>query len=302
MASDDDDAPIVIKCFQDMKDRLDFVEELDPSKEHKLKELLTEYHMPHLIKCGLPDRTEHLHGVLVRTEDGVETCIGADCAAREFPEQYDAIRKSFTMRRARVAHLDAINEYRARTPEYVRQLDTIAYEERGGHWADRCRTLYDSMCPESVREHLRHLARGTGGWTLSVQERIRDGDKENDLGLGFRREQRYEERRVGTLRGGAALLKRVAGVLGPLRRKMAEYDGVDPTTLTRPARRTWAEWSKTIPALIDEARMLVALSRDLYTRENLEQLIQIAPKRERSAVRVFIRSIEALETTHEKAG
>jgi hypothetical protein len=107
---------------------------------------------------------------------------------------------------------------------------------------------------------------------------------------------------VGTLRGGAALLKRVAGVLGPLRRTMAEYDGVDPTTLTRPARRKWVDWSKTIPALIDEARTLVARSRELYTRENLEQLILIAQKRDRSAVKAFIRSIEALETKHEKAG
>jgi hypothetical protein len=304
MTIDDDDAPIVIKTFQDMKNRQAFVEELDPRKEHKLQELLAEYHMPDWIKCGLADRTDHLHGVLVRTEEGIETCIGADCAAREFPAEYNALKNSFSVRRARFVHLDVIEEYRERAPEYGRQLNDIMYGERGGHWADKCRSLYDSMCPESVREQLRHLARGgsSGAWTLTVQVRIRDEDKENDLGLGFRREQQYQERRIGTLRGGSALLKRVAGVLGPLRRTMAGYERVDPTTLTRPLRRKWVDWAKTIPALIGEARTLVALSRDLYTRENLEQLIQIAPKRDRSAVKAFIRSIEALETTREKAG
>jgi hypothetical protein len=78
-------------------------------------------------------------------------------------------------------------------------------------------------------------------------------------------------RAVGVLRGGAALLKRVAGVLGPVRRRMPEYYGVDPTTLTAPARSRWVEWSKTIPSLIEEARTLVVLLvRELYTRKNLD--------------------------------
>lgn len=296
-----EEAPIVITKYEDMKNRDRFVDRLDP-KAHKLAKILTEYHLPHDIECALPDRTKHRHGLLVLTEDGIETCIGADCGAREFPDQYDALRKSFDVRRARAAHMDGISEYRARAAEYAREMDTIWDEERGGRWADKCQSIYSSMCPESVREHIRQLARGTGGWTLTVQVRIRVEDKDNDLRLGFRRDQRYEEKRVGVLRGGAALLKRVAGVLGPIRRRMAEYYGVDPTTLTAPGRRKWVEWSKTIPSLIEEARTLAVLARELYTRDNLEQLLLVAPKRDRQAVKAFIRSIELLDLTHEKAG
>ena len=103
----------------------------------------------------MPDRTKHRHGLLVLTEDEIETCIGADCGAREFPDQYDALRKSFNVRRARAAHMVGINEHQARvslsTPAKWTPSGTRSQVAAG---ADKCQSVYSSMCPESVREYI----------------------------------------------------------------------------------------------------------------------------------------------------
>jgi hypothetical protein len=297
--TDDDDAPIKIESYADMANRPRFVSNVDP-KLFKLKKILTEYHLSGLkIECSLPDRTPHWHGLLVEAEDEkgtcIETCIGADCGAREFPDQYDVARKSFIVRRARVAHLDAIDEYLRRVQDYSREIDTIWYAEKGGRWADRCRELYNSACPESVRQHVTRTSR-SGSWTLKLQVQIKEEERENDIRLGYRRSQVYEERVIGALRGGPALLRSVSSVLKPLRDGMTEYAKCDPLGMTSPARRKWVEWSKTIPARLDEARTLVTLARELYSTSNLEQLIQLARwKDEKRAVRDFILGVDSIE-------
>ena len=297
-----DDAPVTINEYADMALRERFVDRLDP-KAHKLTRILSEYHLAHDIECALTDcRTKHRHGLLVRTEDGTETSIGCDCGVRYFPDQYDALKKSFNVRRTRAAHMDAINEYLSKVLEYSHEIHVIWYEESGGRWADECRDLYNSACPESVRNHIQRTSR-SGSWTLKLQVQITEGDRENDVGLGFRRSQAYEERVIGILRGGPALLRSVSSVLKPLRDGMATYAKCDPSGMTSPARRKWVEWSKTIPARLDEARTLVSLARELYSTANLEQLIQVARwKDEKKAVRDFMRSIARLDLQRAKAG
>jgi hypothetical protein len=298
-----DDVPLKIAEYADMALRERFVDALDP-KAHKLASILAEYHLAHDIECALTDcRTPHRHGLLVLTEDDIETNIGCDCGARYFPEQYDALRKSFNVRRARAAHMDVITEYVERASAYSKDIDVIWYEDCGGEWADRCHRQYTSMCPAGVRENISRLAR-SGSWTISIQLRISEDEKDDDVGLGYRRDQEYEEKRIGVLRGGPALLKTVASVLRPLRATMAEYEGVDPSTLSAPSRRKWADWSRTIPATLNEARTLVSLSRELYVSANLEQLSAFARgKDERKALKAFIRAVAHVETVRRaKAG
>src|SRR6266404_8537998 len=134
-----DDAPITVTQYADMALRDRFVDRLDP-KAHKLTSILAEYWLPHEIECALTDcRTPHRHGLLVRTEDGTETSIGCDCGQKYFPDEYDALKKSFNIRRARAAHIDVITEYLGREASYSNEIDVIWYEERGGRWADECR-------------------------------------------------------------------------------------------------------------------------------------------------------------------
>jgi hypothetical protein len=131
-----DDVPLKIAEYADMALRERFVDALDP-KAHKLASILAEYHLAHDIECALTDcRTPHRHGLLVLTEDNIETNIGCDCGARYFPEQYDALRKSFNVRRARAAHMDVITEYIGNASAYSKEIDVIWYEDCGGEWAD----------------------------------------------------------------------------------------------------------------------------------------------------------------------
>lgn len=166
---------------------------------------MAEYWLKHQIECALNDcRTPHGHGLLVRTADETETCIGSDCGQKYFPDDYDALRRSFNVRRARAAHMDVISEYLERAAGYNSDIDTVWYEDRGGRWADECKDLYIKLCPASVRNHIMQMAR-SGSWVIKVQVRISEEEKDNDAGLGYRRDQEYIERRVGFLRGGAAL-------------------------------------------------------------------------------------------------
>jgi len=288
-----DDAPLVISSYGDMASRPRFRDNVDPTA-HEPADILAEYHFPDEVACGLSVCHQgHKFGVLIVTKDDIETNIGNKCGAIHFPEQFDTIRKSFTVRRQRAAHMDVIGEYRAKRDDYEAIIDVLWSEERGARWALGCAKAYREQCPQSVKDKLFAMAK-SGDWSLYIEKRVK---KDDATGLGFRRDELFEQERVGELRGGNAFKMSARDILKPLRDKMREYDQiVDPSQLTAYQRRQWAQFARSIPVTLEDARVIGEAARVLYTRENLSQLLKVVrDQTDARGVRAFIDAVGRVE-------
>lgn len=66
---------------------------------HSVSALLAIYELAPMVECGLPDRTHHHWGCVVRTTCGLRLNIGHECGRRRIPELRDLIKKDSEAKR-----------------------------------------------------------------------------------------------------------------------------------------------------------------------------------------------------------
>jgi hypothetical protein len=225
---------------------------------------------------------------LVVTEKGDETNIGHICGASHFGE-FEILRKQFTQRRTVSAHFEIFGAYLAQRDEIEASIRRLGDDDRGARWAHKCHKIYAQECPNSIKQKLLVMDK-TGDWTLYVEKRVR---AEDQVDLGFRRNEQFERERVGEILGGAAVRTSAVEILAGLRRQMSEFDAItDLANLGAGTRRKWVEWITSIPAELERAERAIASARVFFTGSNLSQLQKIArDDGERTTIRGLVDEI-----------
>src|SRR5262245_39067148 len=89
------------QSYEEMRSRPRFHEVID-QKKHELLRVLSDYHFPKVIRCGLSEcRTPHRDGFLVETKDGLETNVGHICGRNTFGEAFDIASANYRRERDR---------------------------------------------------------------------------------------------------------------------------------------------------------------------------------------------------------
>lgn len=188
------------KSYDEMRARPAFREVLD-QKEHELRRVLSDYHFPNLVRCGLSDcRTPHRDGVLVETKDGLETNVGHICGRNTFGEAFDVASAQY--RRERVRQ-DLLNRARGLLAEAQTIKQRIAELNRGRYgmkWVDSVRRTFTELLGADLYDSLR-TAHVRGELTVTAS---RERTAEEMAELAERTQQsrerlRYETTTVGTL-------------------------------------------------------------------------------------------------------
>lgn len=141
--------------LEDLQLRPAFKAPVNP-KEHKLVEVLSHYTFAKEAPCGLSTcKQGHLHGLLVRTESGIETNIGHVCGRRHFGEDFltaDARFRREEERRVTIARVLALQSDAERVIERVHRLVSQAY---GVRWLFSVRDAVRAHVGGPAFEHLK---------------------------------------------------------------------------------------------------------------------------------------------------
>lgn len=265
--------PFTIFHYSEMANRLKFTDQLDKTL-HVPESILADYDFTDEVKCGLVGCFEpHKHGIHFACVDGTESNMGKDCAAKHFPDLYDAMRKSFRARRDHRARLDVVAAYKARRDELRTTILDLWNQERGARWAHECLAGFRSHCPGFVSDQLTAMAK-SGDWTIYD---YREADAENALRLGFRRDEETERIPIGALQGGDILKASPYDERKSMLDRMAEYDQLtDPDSLSGRRRLQWQQWNASVNSRLDDVRKQLAAARSFFVPDNLSELIKIA--------------------------
>lgn len=266
--------------YEEMKLRPNFREVLD-QKEHKLKEVLTDYHFPKLVPCGLSHcKTPHRPGFLVATVDGLETNVGHVCG-RVFGDSFDIARAEYQRAREFQDLLDRaaqICEDAASVRARVHALDKARY---GTTWIGQVRAALYAVLGTDLFDSLR-VAQLRG--QLQVKEYRRRSRAEIDNIVEMTRQKREQVQTEETLAGTLASMpwitydftkKLHVGLLKPLSDfEWKDHDQFALAALRRDVKQ-FDGWHETV----SEAEQACTEAVRFFEPENLALLVRWVPER-----------------------
>lgn len=114
--------------------RESFTASVDLSKK-KLLDIFGYYELGEKKSCGIKScRTPHKKGLLVVTEDGIETNIGHKCGANIFGVQFEKLAAELINKVNYFKSLTAIKEAKTKVWDYYNKAATLTIGERNLHW------------------------------------------------------------------------------------------------------------------------------------------------------------------------
>lgn len=177
-----------------------FVEVLD-QKEHKLKQVLTDYSFPTLVPCGLANcRTPHRDGFLVETEDGLETNVGHVCGRRAFGKSFDIARSAYQRLRDLQDLRDRARALTEQLPDLERRVDDLYTTRFGVRWIERIRAALDRLLGHDLFDDLCVFQRRGDLEVYEERERTKaEIDRIVEQTRQKREQVRFERRMIGRL-------------------------------------------------------------------------------------------------------
>lgn len=267
------------QSYDELRARPAFSEVLDQHR-HELRQVLSDYHFPNLIPCGLSDcRTPHRNGYLVETVDGLETNVGHVCGRRNFGEQFDIARAAYRRLRDRADLLAQAQRVRSHAPEIERRIAEMNRQRFGIKWVLKVRgalqallggPLYQSLCDSQRRGDLR-----------VTEARQRTEEEIDDIVTATRQRRedvRFETLAVGTLMSMPWLEyafygKLRDGLLVPLK----TFCEMNPEQLPTPKLRTALKQFHGWELVVDEAADALAEAPRFFDPANLALLPRKLP-------------------------
>jgi hypothetical protein len=268
------------KTYEEMRARPGFQDRLD-ARSHALRKVVSPYNFQALAPCGLKScRREHRFGLLVETEDGLETNLGHVCGARIFPD-WDIKVAAHKRERDLQDLLDRAAFLRSKAPTIRERVRDLVLGRFGILWVDDVRRAVRQVVGDDLFDSLR-WAHKRGGLEV-YQERLRS-DAEID---------RIVEANRGRIRRSEAAIDRTpVGQLEPMPWIAFDQEGdvrsrlltpldqfllLDPTRLDlktlRKAVKPFEGWEK----MLTDAQATIDAAARFFEELNLRRLVLWIP-------------------------
>ena len=294
------------KVYAELQARPDFRGSLDPHS-HVLQRVLTDYHFPAKVPCGLSScHTPHLTGFLVRTTGGLETAIGHVCGRKIFGEEvWDLAAAKYERQRKR---LDLLNraQFIQSSAATIRQAIEGAMGDRFGvRWVRDVRRAFQSILGEGLCDSLgADQKRGQLEVTQVRERSAAEMDRLADLWKRPREHFRNETYPVGRLQSAAWISFEFSKALrDELQTPLDEFSKLNPTDLPTPTLRQRLKpfdgWEKKVADASAAARTAV----EFLDENNLRLLVLWIPDQmsgRRQALQQWIGSAAHLMLLHGK--
>ncbi|MCC8366540.1 hypothetical protein J8V57_09630 [Xenorhabdus sp. PB61.4] len=171
-----------LKDWEILVKRVNFQQEVDLSSK-KLLDAFGFYELSAKQPCGIKScRKQHYKGVLVITEDGIETNIGHNCGFRIFGVKFENLATELTKRVNYYKTLTAVKEAKSKVWEYWQLAAKFQVGERNLQWvAHNFMDIKDiSIIGRSAYQNIMRLAgSGNGKVTISRRKTAEESDMED---------------------------------------------------------------------------------------------------------------------------
>lgn len=293
------------QSFDELRERPDFHAPLD-HKAFALKRVLTDYHFPKEIPCGLKScRQPHMHGYLVLTDGGGETNIGQRCGKTHFGEEvFSSARADYVRRRereelvARAKHLQSI------APVIEAAIRELAFRQYGAKWVLRVKKAMEDAIGAGLVDSLRVAS--LRGDLVVARSRRRTDEEIDDLvasNRGLSRERAmYAEELIGELVpmpwiGYDFQTKLMVNLLGPLK----PFAALDAASLASPKLKAAIKPFENYERELEDAGESAASAMRFLAEDNLRLVAEWIPKHitgAAGALRAWIGGKEHRELLH----
>ncbi len=259
-----------------------FTPDLNPSQK-QLKEIIGRYVFREKIACGLSTcRQPHGRGYIVTTKSGEVTNIGNVCGKKHFGVEFEEYSKVFTQAVTDHQNREAIASFLFRMESLAEYIKRVRAEERGADWVyltSRALVERNHGCADIIVSELGKMVRARSGDVRVARQASEDEAKELEVmaGRSLPRPQYIEESK-GQLRGLSCLypefnIREI--LIVDLQTNIDKLAEVDVDGLSSKELGFWSKWCQEFDQKIDRIREAVRSGRQLLSKENLSQLVEL---------------------------
>lgn len=269
----------LIESYQDMADRPDFHENIDPTGVDPDQVIIIGQYGPWKdeIQCGLSDcHSWHGKGFFALFPDQRATNIGKDCGSEKFGQVWKERANAFerSVKNAEDRHI--INAVLDRRDDLRRHVQELIDQPQGAAWLAETKRNFRDVYPKNLVLTLRDRCRKRDP---RITRHVRLDKREREIAK-LSKQSEYREELVGTIRGLAIWggdPKRM--LANQVIRVVDDIYQTDMHGLSAKEERTlielWVSQCKVLDERIEHANLLVEEGRKFFTPDNMSQLYML---------------------------